>query len=64
MLASVVNMEVTVSPSALECTADIAVAAAAATAATTATPAAAAAAAQYSVGEPRAAANLLAILLL
>ena len=63
MLASVVNMEVTVSPSALECTADIAVADAAATAAATATPAAAAAA-QYSVGEPRAAANLLAILLL
>ena len=29
MLASVVNMEVTVSPSALECTADVAVAAAA-----------------------------------
>ena len=59
-------MEVTVSPSALECTADIVVAGAtaAATAATTATPAAAAAAAQYSVGEPRAAANLLAILLL
>ena len=61
MLASVVNMEVTVSPSALECTADIAVADA--TAAATATPAAAAAA-QYCVGEPRAAANLLAILLL
>ena len=56
-------MEVTVSPSALECTADIAVADA--NAAATATPAAAAAAAaQYSVGEPRAAANLLAILLL
>ena len=63
MLASVVNMEVTVSPSALECTADIAVADT--TAAATAAPAAAtAAAAQYSVGEPRAAANLLAILLL
>ena len=57
-------MEVTVSPSALECTADIAVADATAAAAATATPAAAAAGAQYSVGEPRAAANLLAILLL
>ena len=64
MLASVVNMEVTVSPSALECTADIAVANAAATAAATSATPAAAAAAQYSVGEPRAAANLLAILLL
>ena len=36
MLASVDNMEVTVSPSALECTADVAVATAAAGAATTA----------------------------
>ena len=58
MLASVVNMEVTVSPSALECTADVAVAATtAATAAGTGAAPTEAAVALYGVGEPGAASS-------
>ena len=57
MLASVVNMEVTVSPSALECTADVAVAATTAATAAKSPPPTAAAVALYGVGEPGAASS-------